>query len=176
MLNRLQKEELVKEFHEKLARVGITVVVDYKGLSVAEINELRQKCKDSGIEFRVLKNTLLKIAAKGTDAEKITDYFVGPNAVALGYDDPVPVAKVLCEFAGKNDKLKIKCGVMGGQVLDPDGLKRLSQLPSREVLLAQLLSVMVAVPTSLVRALQNVPERLVYALNAIKEEKEKEAA
>jgi large subunit ribosomal protein L10 len=84
----------------------------------------------------------------------------------------VAPAKVLCEFAKDNDKLQIKAGIMDGSVLDADGIKRLSELPSREVLLATVLGTMNAVPTGLVRALNNVPERLVYALKAINDQKE----
>jgi large subunit ribosomal protein L10 len=90
----------------------------------------------------------------------------------MGFDDPVRPAKILTEFAKENDKLQIRAGALGAKLLDAEAIKSLSSLPSREVLLSQLLSVMNAVPTSFVRALNNVPQRLLYALQAIKDQKE----
>jgi large subunit ribosomal protein L10 len=120
----------------------------------------------------VVKNTLLIRAARETDVELIQQHFEGPSAVALSYDDPVAPAKVLFEFAKDHEKLQIKAGVMDGTVLDADGIKRLSDLPAREVLLSMMLRTMNGVPTGLVRALSNVPERLLYALQAISDQKE----
>jgi large subunit ribosomal protein L10 len=167
-----QKQELVSALHEKFEQKKILVLVDYKGLNVTKINDLRSKLRQAGIEFKVVKNTLLIRAAEQTDVELLRQQFEGPSAVAMSYDDPVAPAKVLCEFAKDNDKLQIKAGIMDGSVLDADGIKRLSELPSREVLLATVLGTMNAVPTGLVRALNNVPERLVYALKAINDQKE----
>ncbi|MFO7862289.1 MAG: 50S ribosomal protein L10 [Desulfosalsimonas sp.] len=172
MLTLSQKQELVSALHEKFEQKKILVLVDYKGLNVTKINDLRSKLRQAGIEFKVVKNTLLIRAAEQTDVELLRQQFEGPSAVAMSYDDPVAPAKVLCEFAKDNDKLQIKAGVMDGSVLDADGIKRLSELPSREVLLATVLGTMNAVPTGLVRALNNLPERLVYALKAINDQKE----
>lgn len=172
MLNLAQKQELVSELHDKFERKKILVLVDYKGLNVPKIGELRAKLREANVEFQVVKNTLLVRAAKDTDVELIRDSFKGPSAVAMSYDDPVSPAKVLYDFAKDNDKLEIKAGVLSGKALDFDAIKALSDLPSREVLLAQVLSTMNAVPTNLVRALSNVPERLLYALQAIKDQKE----
>ncbi|MBS0012556.1 MAG: 50S ribosomal protein L10 [Desulfobacterales bacterium] len=172
MLTLSQKQELVSALHEKFEQKKILVLVDYKGLNVTKINDLRSKLRQAGIEFKVVKNTLLIRAAEQTDVELLRQQFEGPSAVAMSYDDPVAPAKVLCEFAKDNDKLEIKAGVMDGSVLDVEGIKRLSELPSRDVLLATVLGTMNAVPTGLVRALNNVPERLVYALKAINDQKE----
>jgi len=119
---------------------------------------------------------LLARASEDTGVEAIKEYFKGPNAIALSYDDPVAPAKVLTDFAKENEKLEIKIGVMDGKVLDLDAIKALSSLPSREVLLAQVLSAMNGVPTAMVRVLNAVPQKLMYALLAVKEQKEKEAA
>ena len=172
MLTLSQKQELVSALHEKFEKKKILILVDYKGLNVPKINELRSKLRQDGIEFRVVKNTLLTRAAEQTDVELIKDQFEGPSAVALSYDDPVAPAKALYEFAKDNERLQIKGGVMGGSLLDADGIKRLSDLPSREVLLGKVLGTMNAVPTGLVRALSNIPERLLYALQAISDQKE----
>jgi large subunit ribosomal protein L10 len=102
----------------------------------------------------------------------IKDYFKGPSAVAISYEDPVAPAKVLTQFAKDNNKLEIKVGVLNGKVLDAQSIKALASLPSREVLLAQLLSTLNAVPTSFVRVLAEVPRSLLNVLTAIKDQKE----
>lgn len=171
-----EKRELVAELHDKFSRSKIVIVTDYKGLDVAGMMELRTKLREVGVEYKVVKNTLLTLASKETDAEKIRDSFKGTTAVALSYDDPVAPAKVLTEFAKKNEKLEIRLGVMGDTVMDLNQIKALSSLPSREVLLAQLLSAMNGVATSFVRVLNAVPQSLLYALVAVKDKKAQEGA
>ena len=166
------KQRIVEELHDKFTRSKVLILTDYKGLNVEYMNALRSKLRESEIEYKVVKNTLLRRAAEGTDAEQIVDSFKGPSAVALSYEDPVAPAKVLTDFAKANDKLEIKIGAMEGKTLDAADIKSLSQLPSREVLLSQLLSVMVAVPTSFVTALSGVPRNLLNVLQAIKDQKE----
>lgn len=171
MLNPNEKKQLVEALHEKLTKSKIVILTAYKGLNVEKMNELRRKLKAADIEYRVVKNTLLIRASENTDVALMKDRCKGETAIAISYTDPVAPAKVLSDFAKDNDLLEIKVGVMGGKLLDLNAIKSLSTLPSREVLLAQLLSVMNAVPTSLVRALNNVPEKLLYALQAIKDQK-----
>ena len=171
MLDKSQKIQLVEELHQKFSESKIVILTDYKGLNVDKINELRRKLTESNIEYRVVKNTLLARASEDTDVALVKDHFKGPTAIALSFDDPVAPAKVLSEFAKDNDKLEIKVGVMGGKLLDLNAIKSLSSLPSREVLLSQVLSAMNGVPTGLVRALNNVPQKLLYALQAIKDQK-----
>jgi large subunit ribosomal protein L10 len=172
LLKKSEKKQLVEELHKKFTDSKIVILTDYKGLNVDKLNELRRKLTESNIEYRVVKNTLLARASEDTDVAVLKDQFKGPTAIALSYDDPVAPAKVLSDFAKDNDKFKIKVGVMSGKLLDFEAIKSLSALPSREVLLSQLLSVMNGVPTALVRALSNVPEKFLYALQAIKDQKE----
>lgn len=172
MLNLAQKKELVTDLNRKFGDKKILILVDYKGLNVPKMADLRARLREVNVELIVVKNTLLSRAAEGTDVELVRDYLEGPNAIVMSYDDPVVPMKVLREFAKENDKLEIKAGVLQGGLLGYQDLKALSDLPSREVLLAQVLSAMNAVPTGFVRALNNVPERLVYALQAIKDQKE----
>ena len=167
-----KKKQITKDLHEKLSKSKVVIVTDYKGLDVAMISDLRKRLRESAIEFKVVKNSLLIRASQETDAMLIQDYFKGPSAVALSYDDPVSSAKVLTNFAKENDRLEIKVGVMDGKVLDTAAIKALSSLPSREVLLGQLLSVMNGVPTAFVRALNDVPKRMLNVLTAVKEQKE----
>lgn len=167
-----KKKEIAEELHEKFLKSKIVILTDYKGLDVASVSDLRKKLNDVNVEFKVVKNTLLARASENTDVETIKDDFKGPSAVVLSYDDPVAPAKVITEFAGGNDKFEIKVGVMGGKRLDGNAIKALSSLPSREVLLAQVLSAMNGVPTAFVRVLNAVPQKLLYALQAIKDQKE----
>lgn len=166
------KKQFVEGLKERLERSTVVILTDYKGLDVEAMTALRAKLREAQVEYQVIKNTMLRLASEGTGVEAIKDSFVGPSAIALSYDDPVAPAKVLTEFAKSNDKLEIKIGVMDGRVLDLSAIKALSDLPSREQLLATVLSAMNAVPTSLVTALSDVPRRMVNVLQAIKDQKE----
>ena len=166
------KQQIAEDLHDKFAKSAIIVLTDYKGLDVAAINDLRRKLRESDIEYQVVKNTLLARAAEDTEVALIKDHFKGPSAVAISYDDPVAPAKVLTQFAKDNGKLEIKVGVLNGKVLDAQAIKALALLPSREVMLAQLLATLNAVPTSFVRVLAEVPRSLLNVLTALKDQKE----
>jgi len=170
-LRKEDKKAIIEELQKKLSETKVVIVTDYKGLNVAEINDLRGKLAESNVEYKVVKNTLLTRAAKGTDISLIEESFKGPSAIALSYDDPVAPAKVLTAFAKDHEALDIKIGILDGKILDLNGIARLSALPSREALLAQLLSVINGVPTSLVRALNDVPRRMLNVLKAIEDQK-----
>ena len=167
-----EKKRIVEDLHEKFSKSKVVILTDYKGLDVDSINDLRRKLRESQVQYQVVKNSLLIRASKDTDVEMIKDSFKGPSAVALTFDDPVPPAKVLTDFADENEKLEIKVGVMNGKVLDISAIKALSALPSREVLIGKLLSVMNGVPTGFVRTLVDVQRRLLNVMMAIKEQKE----
>ncbi len=166
------KKEIVAKLQDKFAKAKLVVLTDYKGLNVAAMNDLRAKLREAGIEYQVVKNTLLRRAAEGTPVAEISESFTGPSAVAMSVDDPVAPAKVLVDFSKANEKLEIKVGVMDGKLLDAGSIKALSALPPREVLLAKLLSVMVAVPTGMVTVLNEVPAKFVRVLAAIRDQKE----
>ena len=166
------KKQIADALHDKFTRSKVVIVTDYKGLDVAAMSALRRKLKEAGIEYQVAKNSLLIRAAEGTDAALITDSFKGPSGIAISYDDPVAPAKILSEFASENKKLDLKIGVMDGKALDISALKALSELPSREVLLAQVLSGMNAVSTGFVRTLNGVPQNFLNLLTALKDQKE----
>jgi large subunit ribosomal protein L10 len=174
-MNRAQKERDVAKLAEKFKRANIGILTDYQGLNVEQITDLRRKLRGAQAEYRVVKNTLMRRAAKDTGIEPLLEKVQGTCAVALSYADPVAAAKVLIDFAAKQDKLKIKIGVLQGRLLQVAEVEQLAKIPPREVLLAQLLGVLVAVPTSLVRVLNAVPAKMVYALAAIRDEKEKSA-
>jgi len=167
-----EKQQITEYLRARFSKSVIIVVTDYKGLDVASMNDLRRKLRAEDIEFQVVKNTLLIRAAADTDVALIQDFFKGPSAVALSYDNPVTPAKVLTQFAKDNAKLEIKVGVMNGNVLDTDAIKALARLPSREVLLGQLLSAFNEVPASFVRTIAEIPRSLLNVLTAIKDQKE----
>lgn len=170
------KKQFVEGLKDRFQKSKVVILTDYKGLDVAAMTELRAKLREAQIEYQVIKNTMLRLASEGTDVESIKESFKGPSAVALSFEDPVAPAKILTDFAKDHDKLEIKIGVMGGKVLELDSIKALSSLPSREELLATVLSAMNAVPTSLVTALSDVPRRMVNVLQAIKDQKQEAAA
>ena len=167
-----EKKKIVEDIRKRFLESKVVILTDYKGLDVEKINELRGKLKQSGIEYKVVKNAFLIRASEETDISLIKDSFKGPSAVALSCDDPVSPAKILTEFADEHELLEIKVGVMNGKILDLSAIKKLSALPSREVLLSSLLSVMSGVPSAFVRALNDMPRRLLNVLQAIKEQKE----
>ena len=167
-----KKKEIVKDLREKFVRSKVVIVTDYKGLDVATINDLRRKLREFEVEYKVVKNSLLIRASEETDVALIKDCFKGPSAIALSYEDPIAAAKVLTKFADEHDKLEIKTGVLEGKVLDINAIKAMSILPSREVLLGQLLSAINGVPTNFVRVLNAIPVQFLNVLQAVKEQKE----
>lgn len=170
-----EKKRITDDLQGRLKKSTIVILTDYKGLDVSAMNALRRKLREANAEYQVAKNSLLVRASEGSDVALIKDQFKGPSAIALSYDDPVAPTKVLTDFIKENKKFEIKVGVLNGKVIDFEGIKALSSLPSREVLLAQVLSTMNAVPTSLVTALSDVPRRLLNVLQAITEQKEAQA-
>ena len=167
-----EKQQIAEDLRDRFSKVAIIVLTDYKGLDVKAMNDLRRKLRAEEVEYQVVKNTLLVRASEDNDVALIKDYFKGPNAIALSYDDPISPAKVLSQFAKENDKLEIKVGLMNGQVLDANAIKALAKLPSREVLLGQFLSALNAIPASFVRTIAEVPRSFVSVLAAIRDQKE----
>jgi large subunit ribosomal protein L10 len=174
-VNREEKVAEVAELSDKFAKAKIAIVADYKGLTVPVLQELRHNLRRNDAEFRVAKNTLLIRAVEETDFKGLQEHFVGTTAVAVSYGDPVTPAKVISDFCKDHPELKIRTGLLDGKLLSTDDITALSKLPSKEVLLSQMLSVMNAVPTGLVQVLSGVPRTFLYALQAIKEQKEQAA-
>ncbi len=172
MLNISQKKELVERLAKALAESEVSILVDYKGLDVLKMTELRAQLRNEGVQMEVVKNTLLDRASEGTDAALMKDFYKGPSAIVLSKDDPVAPAKILAKFAKENDKLEIKAGTLSGKLLDVDAIKQLAKMPSREELLGQLVYTLNAVPTSFVNVLSGVPRSFVNVLSAIKDQKE----
>lgn len=166
------KEAAVSEIQEKMQQAQSVVFVDYRGLTVEEVTNLRCKMRDAGVEYKVIKNTMIQRAADKEGFEGLNSILEGPTAVAFGMKDPVSPAKILVDFAKDTKKTEIKGGVLDGKTIDVDGVKYLASLPSKEELLAKMMGSLNAPVTGLVMALSGVMRNLVCALNAIKEQKE----
>nr|NJM02543.1 50S ribosomal protein L10 [Desulfobacula sp.] len=172
MLNISQKKEVVERLAKDFKESEISILVDYKGLNVLKMTELRALLRKEGIRIEVVKNSLLVRASEGTDAALMKDFYKGPNAIILSKNDPVAPAKILMNFVKDNDKLEIKAGALSGKLLNPEEIKQLAKLPSKEELLGKLVYTLSAVPTSLVNVLSGVPRAFVNVVNAIKDQKE----
>ncbi len=171
-IDRKKKEAIVAEFQDKFSKAEATFLADYSGIHAEGITELRNSLRDVSVEFKILRNTLARLAVKGTKAETLSEHFKGTTAVAFTYTDPASAAKVLTAYAKADPNLKIRIGTLQDKVIDLNKIKQLSALPSREELVGKLLGVLNNVPRSLVGVLSGVPRKLVYALNAIGQSKE----
>jgi len=156
---REEKQQTVNAIATKLRDSKSTVLVDYRGLNVAQVTELRKQLRDSGVEFKVYKNTLARRATQETEMTELDQYLVGPTAIAFSSEDVVAPAKVLAEFAKKNEALEIKAGIVEGKVVDVSEIKALADLPSREGLLSMLLSVLQAPMRNFALATKAVAEQ-----------------
>lgn len=170
-MKKSEKEAFVNNMKGRLEKARATFLVDYQGLDVEAMNNLRGELRKVDAEFQVVKNRLLKLASQETETGSMKDHFVGPCALAISYDDMVAPAKVLVNQSKDNAKLEIKVGQIAGKIIDFDGIKRLAELPSRDVLLAQVLSAMQGVATSLVRVLNGTAVNLLNVLKAIEGQK-----
>ena len=165
-MDRRTKEQTVSELQEKLKQAKLGVLTSFNAMNVEKMEALRNALRKNNAELKVVKNTLLGIASRETGFSVLADHFKWPVAVVLSYKDPVAPTKALIEFAKKNPELEIKVGVLDGQLLTKSDITALAELPSREVLLGKLVSVMAAVPTSFVTVLSGVPRSFVQVLNA----------
>ena len=172
MLNISQKKELVEKFAKELADAEISFLVDYKGLTVSQVTELRAKLREAGAQMAVVKNTLMRLAVKGTGSEVLADLFKGPNAIIISKNDPVAPAKVISDFLKTNEKMQLKGAALGGKILSEDDVAQLAKMPSKEELLAKLVYTLNAVPTNLVNVLAGVPRSFLNVLNAVKDQKD----
>ena len=133
-----RKIDAVAELREKFQGAEALILADYRGLTVAEIGELRDSCREMGVELRVVKNRLARLALREASLPALDDQLIGPTAVAIGVDDPIAPAKALSEFAKKNKKLQIKGGLFEGEVRDLSAVRALAALPSRGEMITRL--------------------------------------
>ena len=171
------KQAVVAQLKEQLESAKGVVLTSYKGLTVAQDTELRRELREAGVSYHVVKNTMLRIAAKEAGIEGIEEHLEGTTAFAFSTEDAVAPAKVICGFIKKNkledaEVLTVKVGMVEGKVIGVDEVKALAALPSREELIAKLLGSMNAPNSNTVNVLQGVIRNAVYVLDAIRSEKE----
>lgn len=160
-----QKKSVVQEITDQFRESQTTVVVNYRGLDVAEVTALRKELRDAGVEYKVYKNTMTRRAVANVELEELNDTLVGPTAVAFSKDDVIAPARIINNFAKEHEALEIKGGVIEGEVATIDQIKELAQLPDHDGLVSMLLSV-----------LQAPIRNLAYATKAIAEQKEEQEA
>lgn len=146
------------------------IFADYRGMTVLQISRLRQTLREAGADFHVVKNTFAKIAFQQMEKPDVSDYLVGPTAVAISRSDATPVLKAILDF-GKESPVQVKGAMVGADVYGPAQVEALSKLPSREVLISQLMSVMQAPLQNFVYALNGVPTKLARTLQAVADQK-----
>ena len=171
------KQAVVAQLKEQLESAKGVVLTSYKGLTVAQDTELRRELREAGVSYHVVKNTMLRIAAKEAGIEGIEEHLEGTTAFAFSTEDAVAPAKVICGFIKKNkledaEVLTVKVGMVEGKVIGVDEVKALAALPSREELIAKLLGSMNAPISNTVNVLQGVIRNAVYVLEAIRQQKE----
>ncbi|MRH44823.1 50S ribosomal protein L10 [Aquibacillus halophilus] len=160
-----RKKQIVTEITDKFRESKSTIIVDYRGLDVSEVTELRTQLREAGIDFKVYKNTMTRRAVEAAELTELNDSLVGPTAIAFSNDDVVAPAKILNKFAKDHEALEIKGGVIEGNVASLEQIKELADLPNYEGLLSMLLSV-----------LQAPVRNFAYATKAVAEQKEEQGA
>jgi len=168
-----EKEVMIKELNEKFARARTAIVAEFSKLNVETVTRLRKKFRDSGVDYKVLKNTLARRAAKGTPVEVVSDDFKGPVAIAIGYDDVVAPAKILHEFIKDLETLKIRSAVVEGKRTDAAGVAALAKLPGLPELRARILGMLTQPAGKLVRTVAEPGSRLARLIKARAEALEK---
>ena len=153
------KKGVVADIKQKFEKAQTAVLVDYRGLNVAEDTELRNQLRKAGVEYAVLKNTMINLAIQDMGLDDMKAHLEGPTAVAFGYEDAIAPAKVLSDFVKKSKKMTIKCGVCDGAYLDEAGVQALANTPSREVLIAKIMGSMMSSVSKFVYALEAIRKK-----------------
>lgn len=171
MATKAFKENKIKEIQEKIQKAQVAIVTEYRGFSVEEITNLRRKLQKEDGDYTVTKNTLAKLAVKGTEFEILTDSFKGPIALALGYKDQVSPAKALSEFIKQAKKGEIIAAALDGKLLSADEAKALANLPSKEEIYAKMLGCINSPASGIANSMNAVITQLVRTLDAVREQK-----
>ena len=171
-LSRQQKEQLLEGYREGLAKAPHVFLVDYKGVTVTEVSELRNKVREVGGRYEVVKNRLVLRAIGGEALEELGNQFQGPTAVAFSSDDPVGLAKAVTDFAKDVPAIEVKGGLVEGQSVAAEDVKEIALMPSREALLGKLAFLLQSPISSFVRTLAAIPREFVVVLDQVRQEKE----
>lgn len=170
-LTRDKKDAIIKDVNEKFTTAEAVFVTDYSGITANNMTELRSKLRDAGVEFKIVRNTLAKRALAGTKIEPIGEHLKGTTAIAFSFRDSAAAAKTLTGYAKVDENLEIKAGTLGDNIIDLAAIKQLSELPSRDELIAKLAGALNNVPGSLAGVLSAIPRSFVYALKAVADTK-----
>ncbi|HTX67713.1 MAG TPA: 50S ribosomal protein L10 [Thermoleophilia bacterium] len=168
---RHEKDAVIAEVQQLLTDTENVFVSDYRGLTVAELAELRGKLRESGAQFKIVKNTLGGIAADKAGREPVKELLTGPTGVTFCGDDMVGAAKALADFAKTHPQLEVRGGLLDASLIDAAGVKALASLPPREVLIAQLVGTMAAPMSGLVTVLQGTVSGFVRALDQVAQQR-----
>jgi large subunit ribosomal protein L10 len=174
-LTRSDKEQILETYEQGLAKAPHAFLLDFQGISVPQVTELRKRVRDSGGEYVVVKNTIALRAIDSQALGQLKEHFVGPTAVAFSLTDPVGVAKALTDYAKDVPAIKLKAGLVEGRAIAADQIKDIASLPSREELIAKLLFLMQSPVTRFVRVLAAVPQSFVMVLDQVRKKKEEQA-
>lgn len=153
------KQPIVQAIADDIKDAQSVVLVDYRGLTVAQDTELRKQLREAGVIYKVCKNTMMKRAFEGTEFAGLEEYLVGPSALVVSKDDATAPARIICKFAKTAEALEVKAGVVEGNVYDAAGINELSKVPSREELLSKLLGSLQSPITNLARVLNQIAEQ-----------------
>ncbi len=167
-----EKIAQVQALKEKFSKAQGLVLVEYLGIPAPEMTELRELMKGKGLEFKVIKNTLARIAAQEAGLEELAKYLRGPNAVVIGYDDPTVPFRAVRESRKKFPQLKVKAGIFEGEPVSPEEADKIADLPSREELIARLAGAMAGPIRGLAVALKGILRKLAVALSEVQKAKE----
>lgn len=170
---RPEKEKVVNQLKDKLTQAKSLFLTDFTGLNVEETTKLRRNFRDNKVEYKVAKNSLIRLAVQQTGFESISDHLDGPTGLIFGYDDPIAPAKVIHDFQKKTEKPRIKVFWMDGQLFGEEELKRLARLPSRENLLEQILMTLNSPMSNLVGTLQGMLRNFIGLIDALQEARSK---
>jgi large subunit ribosomal protein L10 len=175
-VKKMSKADTVEAMRGIIAGQKGTVLAEYRGLTVAEITNLRKRLREVDAEFRVVKNTLIRRAAKDSGFSRLEEFFIGPTAIGYTMSDPVSLAKAMREFSVGNQKIRLKAGYLDGKVLSAKEIEALADVPKREVLLSRLVGGMAAPITRLAQALSGPKRKLVCVLQSIHDLKSKQVS
>ncbi len=171
-MNRTQKEATVEKLREDLEPGGHLILAEYRGLTVEDLSEFRKNVRAVSGKVRVMKNTLVRHAVKGTEKDVLNDLLTGPNALVFTKEDPVPLVKIVADAAKKFEAVTVKGGVVEGRAVSPEEIFRIAELPSREQLLGKMLGSISAPLQGFLNVCQGVTRNLVYVLEDIRKAKE----
>jgi large subunit ribosomal protein L10 len=169
-LNRTEKEQVIGELHEKMAKAKTAILAEPKGLDVATVTELRKKFREAKVDYKIVKNTLARRAAKGTPGEALVAQFKGPTALIMSYDDVIAPAKIASDFAKDRENFAIRTAIVEGKVIDAKGVLALAKMPGIQELRAQIAAMIAQPATKLARMIGTPGQQLAQVLNARKDQ------